>query len=164
MPDPSSIESILNEHRLFQPPADFAAAAHVKSFGEYEQLYAEAAADPEAFWARQAETLHWFKRWDTVLEWNEPFAEWFVGGKINIAYNCLDRHLTSARRNKAAFIWEGEPGEIRTLTYQLGRRAGRDPYSHLPAASSRGLQIRERLKETECRQGRPCGTVYAARA
>ena len=113
----SNIESILDEFRVFPPPPDFAASAHVKSMDEYERLYAEAAEDPEAFWAKQAEDLHWFKKWDTVLEWNEPFAKWFVGGKLNIAYNCLDRHLTTWRRNKAAIIWEGETGEIKTITY-----------------------------------------------
>ena len=118
MSDNIAIESILSEYRLFPPPAEFAAAAHIKSFEEYEGLYAEAAADPEAFWAKQADELHWFKKWDTVLEWKEPFAKWFVGGKINISYNCLDRHLSTWRKNKAAFIWEGEPGEQRTLTYQ----------------------------------------------
>ena len=117
MAENTAIESILNEHRVFNPPAGFAADAHVKSFEEYERLYAEAAADPEAFWAKQAEDLSWFRKWDTVLEWHEPFAKWFVGGKINIAHNCLDRHLTTWRKNKAAFIWEGEPGEQRTLTY-----------------------------------------------
>ena len=126
MSDPTAIESILHESRLFQPPADFAAQAHVKSFEEYERLYAEAAADPEAFWARQAEDLHWFKKWDTVLEWNEPFAKWFVGGKLNISYNCLDRHLDTWRKNKAAIIWEGEPGEIKTITYlQLHQEVSR---------------------------------------
>ena len=114
----NEIESVLNETRVFNPPQEFADAANVKSFKEYEELYALAAADPESFWAKQAEDLNWFKKWDTVLEWNEPFAKWFVGGKINISYNCLDRHLTTWRRNKAAFIWEGEPGEVRTLTYQ----------------------------------------------
>lgn len=118
MSDPTAIESVLNETRVFPPPPEFSANAHIKSFEEYEKLYAEAAADPEGFWAQQAEELHWFKKWDTVLEWNEPFAKWFVGGKINVSYNCLDRHLTTWRRNKAALIWEGEPGEQRTLTYQ----------------------------------------------
>ncbi len=113
----TEIESVLHEARVFPPPADFAAKAHVKSFEEYEELYASAAADPESFWATQAETLHWFKKWDRVLEWNEPFAKWFVGGKLNVSYNCLDRHLESWRKNKAAIIWEGEPGEVRTLTY-----------------------------------------------
>ncbi len=112
-----AIESILHENRVFRPPAEFSANAHIKSFKEYEDLYAEAATDPAAFWAKQAEELHWFKKWDTVLEWNEPHAKWFVGGKINIAYNCLDRHLTTSRKNKAAIIWEGETGEIKTITY-----------------------------------------------
>ena len=122
MSDSTAIESVLQESRLFQPPAEFAAKANVKSFEEYERLYAEAAADPEAFWAKQAEDLHWFKKWDTVLEWNEPFAKWFVGGKLNISYNCLDRHLDTWRKNKAAIIWEGEPGDVRTLTYLQLRR------------------------------------------
>ena len=116
MPE-SNIESILDEFRVFPPPPEFASAAHVKSMDEYDRMYNEAAADPEAFWAKQAEELHWFKKWDTVLEWDEPFAKWFVGGKINIAYNCLDRHLDTWRRNKAAIIWEGETGEIKTITY-----------------------------------------------
>jgi acetyl-CoA synthetase len=86
---------------------------------DLEALRAEAAADPEKFWARYAESeLHWFKKWDTVLKWKVPHAEWFLGGKINISYNCLDRHLSTWRRNKAALVWEGEPGETRTLTYQ----------------------------------------------
>ncbi|MBA3351540.1 MAG: AMP-binding protein, partial [Blastocatellia bacterium] len=126
MSDPTGIESILHESRMFPPPKEFAAAAHVKSFDEYEKLYAEAAADPEAFWAKQAESIHWFKKWDTVLDWNEPFAKWFVGGKLNIAFNCLDRHLGTWRKNKAAIIWEGEPGETRTLTYlQLHRQVSK---------------------------------------
>lgn len=86
---------------------------------ELERLRAEATADPEGFWGRYAEQeLHWFKKWDSVLKWAPPHAEWFAGGKINIAYNCLDRHLPTWRRNKAALIWEGEPGETRTFTYQ----------------------------------------------
>ncbi len=86
---------------------------------ELEALRAEASADPEKFWARFAESeLHWFKKWDTVLKWEAPHAEWFAGGKINLSFNCLDRHLETWRRNKAALIWEGEPGETRTLTYQ----------------------------------------------
>jgi acetyl-CoA synthetase len=117
MPQSREIESVLNETRTFPPPPAFAADSQIKSFEEYERIYAEAAADPEAFWARQAEELHWFKKWDKVLEWEEPFAKWFVGGKLNVSYNCLDRHLETWRRNKAAIIWEGEPGEIKTNTY-----------------------------------------------
>ncbi|MBX3300020.1 MAG: acetate--CoA ligase [Acidobacteria bacterium] len=126
MPDANSIESILSETRVFPPPADFAAAAHIKSFDRYETMYREAAEDVPAFWAKQAASLDWFEPWHTVLEWNEPFAKWFTGGKINAAYNCIDRHLETWRRNKAAFIWEGEPGEQRTLTYlQLHREVSR---------------------------------------
>ncbi len=113
-----NIESMQHEERVFPPPEDFAKSAHIKSLEEYEALRAEASASPEEFWARLAsEELHWFRKWDTVLEWTPPHAKWFVGGKINISYNCLDRHLAGARRNKAAIIWEGEPGEQRTLTY-----------------------------------------------
>ncbi|MCD9186771.1 MAG: acetate--CoA ligase [Pyrinomonadaceae bacterium] len=117
------IESTLTENRVFPPPAEFSADAHIKSFKEYEKLYADAAKNPEEFWAKQAESLDWFKKWTKILEWEEPHAKWFVGGKINISYNCIDRHLKTWRKNKAAIIWEGEPGEIRTLTYlQLYRQ------------------------------------------
>ena len=113
----TNIESLQQEGRVFPPPADFANQANIEA-SELDNLRAEASADPEAFWARMAEELHWFKKWDTVLRWQPPHAEWFVGGKINISDNCLDRHLKSWRRNKAALIWEGEPGDQRTLTYQ----------------------------------------------
>ena len=115
--NPTTIESILSEERIFPPSEEFSANAHIKSFAEYENMYKAAAENPEEFWASAAESLHWFRKWDTILEWNEPHAKWFVGGKINIAYNCLDRHLEGWRKNKAAIIWEGEPGEIRTITY-----------------------------------------------
>jgi acetyl-CoA synthetase len=113
-----NIESVLQEERVFPPPESFSKHAHIKSMAELDQLRAEADADPESFWARMAEELHWFKKWDTVLKWDPPHAEWFGGGKINLSYNCLDRHLSTWRRNKAALIWEGEPGETRTFTYQ----------------------------------------------
>ena len=114
----TNIESVMHEERVFPPPKEFAANAHVGSMAELEALRNEASADPEAFWARMAEELHWFRRWDSVLNWNPPHAQWFAGGKINISYNCLDRHLQNSRRNRAAIIWEGEPGDHRTLTYQ----------------------------------------------
>src|SRR5689334_16655379 len=114
----TNIESVLQEERVFPPPPEFSAQAHIKSEAELEQLRTEARDNPEDFWARMAEELHWFRKWDTVLKWEPPHAEWFGGGKINISYNCLDRHLTTWRRNKAALIWEGEPGETRTFTYQ----------------------------------------------
>ena len=123
----TNIESVLHEERVFPPPAEFAARAHVKSLDELEALRREATEAPEQFWARMAEAeLHWFRKWDTVLKWEPPHAEWFVGGRLNISYNCLDRHLSTWRRNKAAIIWEGEPGEQRTLTYgQLHREVSR---------------------------------------
>jgi acetyl-CoA synthetase len=115
----SAIESSMHEARVFAPPAVFAQDAHIKTFDEYQQIYAAAAENPVEFWATAARDLHWFKDWDTDLEWNEPFAKWFVGGELNVSFNCLDRHLDNARRNKAAIIWEGEPAdEVRTLTYQ----------------------------------------------
>jgi acetyl-CoA synthetase len=115
--DSPNIESLQHEERVFPPPEQFRQSARISSLEDYESLRAEASASPEEFWARMAEELHWFKKWETVLEWTPPHAKWFVGGKLNISYNCLDRHLKGARRNKAAIIWEGEPGEQRTLTY-----------------------------------------------
>jgi acetyl-CoA synthetase len=122
----TNIESVLHEERVFPPAESFSQAAHIKSPADYERLRAEATNTPEEFWARMAGELHWFKKWDTVLKWDAPHAEWFAGGKTNISYNCLDRHLQTWRRNKAAIIWEGEPGEQRTLTYlQLHREVCR---------------------------------------
>jgi acetyl-CoA synthetase len=112
------INSLLREERVFSPPTSFSQQAHFKSREEYDRIYQRSIEDPEGFWAEVASELHWFKKWDRVLEWNEPFAKWFGGGEINVSYNCLDRHLTSWRKNKAALIWEGEPGDTRTLTYQ----------------------------------------------
>ncbi len=119
----ATIESILQEKRLFPPSAEFSQNAHIKSPEDYQRLYDKAKSNPEAFWAELAEQeLDWFQKWDTVLDWQPPFAKWFVNGKINISHNCLDRHLTTANKNKAAIIWEGEPGDSRTITYaQLHR-------------------------------------------
>jgi acetyl-CoA synthetase len=114
----SSIDSILKETRVFEPSEQFSQQAHIKSLEQYEQLYREAEENPEKFWGEIAGQLHWFRKWDKVLEWNSPWAKWFVGGQINLSYNCLDRHVATWRRNKAAIIWEGEPGEVRTFTYQ----------------------------------------------
>ena len=112
------IDSILREARKFDPAPEFSRLARVKSMAEYQKLYDEAAADPEKFWAGVAQELHWFKKWDRVLEWDIPWAKWFVAGKINLSYNCLDRHVAGTRKDKVAIIWEGEPGEVRTYTYQ----------------------------------------------
>jgi acetyl-CoA synthetase len=117
--DATHIESTLTESRKFPPPADFSARAWIKNLAEYNALRERADADPEGFWAECARNLHWFKPFDKTLEWNFPFAKWFVGGTINASYNCLDRHLEGPRRNKAALIFEGEPGDSRVLTYQM---------------------------------------------
>jgi len=111
------IDSTLRENRVFPPPPEFSAKAHIKSLEEYESLYRESIQNPERFWAKAAGELHWFKPWDKVLEWNLPWAKWFVGGKMNLSYNCVDRHALGDRAQKTAIIWEGEPGEIRRLTY-----------------------------------------------
>src|ERR1043166_6121144 len=103
---------------MFPPQKDFVAKAGIKSLDDYQDLWNEAAGDIEGFWGRLAAELHWFKPFSKVLQWNEPFAQWFVGGQTNASYNCLDAHLKTPKRSKAALIWEGEPGEERTLTYQ----------------------------------------------
>jgi acetyl-CoA synthetase len=113
------IDSTLTESRKFPPPPEFSAKAWVKSLEDYNALCRRADTDPDAFWAECARNLHWFKPFGKTLEWNFPNAKWFVGGTINASYNCLDRHLDTPRRNKAALIWEGEPGDSRVLTYQM---------------------------------------------
>jgi acetyl-CoA synthetase len=120
-----SIESVLQEQRVFNPPESFAKRARIGSLAEYRELYKRSVEAPEEFWGRQAESeLVWFKKWTRVLDWNEPFAKWFDGGRLNLSVNCLDRHLGTHLANKAALIWEGEPagpgksGEERTLTYK----------------------------------------------
>jgi acetyl-CoA synthetase len=112
----ADIESVLKEKRVFPPPAEFSQRAHLKT-AEYERLFRLAEEQPETFWADIAGELEWFAPWRTVLEWKAPFAKWFVGATTNLSYNCLDRHLSTWRRNKAAIIWEGEPGDSRTLTF-----------------------------------------------
>src|SRR5215471_20312056 len=121
----ASIESVLQENRVFSPPKEFSKQAHIKSLTQYRKLYREPVDAPEKFWAKQAkDELVWFQPWKKALHWEEPFAQWFVGGQLNVCYNCLDRHLGTPVANKAALIWEGEPaapgksGEERTLTYK----------------------------------------------
>jgi acetyl-CoA synthetase len=112
------IESVADEGRTFEPHAAFVQKARISSQEEYNALYRRSMDDPEGFWGElAAQELHWFKPWDKVLKWEEPTAQWFVGGQLNISYNCLDRHLTGPRRHKAALVWEGEPGDSVTLTY-----------------------------------------------
>ena len=109
----SEIDALLKEDRSFPPPEAFRRAAVINDAG----VYARAAADPERFWEDFARQLEWIEPWSRVLEWKPPYAKWFVGGKLNASVNCIDRHIRGPRRNKAAFIWEGEPGDRRTLTY-----------------------------------------------
>jgi acetyl-CoA synthetase len=114
------IESVMKETRLFPPSQEFASRSRIGSMAAYEELYEQARKDPQAFWGDLArQELHWFEDFHTVLEWDEPFASWFVGGKTNASYNCLDAHLATDRADQTAIIWEGEPvGEVRTLTYR----------------------------------------------
>src|SRR3954464_14739097 len=114
----SNIESHLVEKRVFKPSKDFSKNSRINSFAQYQKLYRESIRQPDKFWTREARELTWRAPWKTALKWKPPFAQWFVGGKLNVSENCLDRHLQTHRRNKAAIIWEGEPGENRTLTYQ----------------------------------------------
>jgi len=112
---PILLESLLKEERKFGPPSEFRGAAHIRD----RALYQEAESDFQGFWAKHAEKeLHWFRKWDRVLDWSVPWAKWFVGGQLNVAYNCVDRHVQTWRRTKAAIVWEGEPGDWRVLTYQ----------------------------------------------
>ena len=117
-----TITSVLKEKRVFKPTKEFANQAIIKSRAEYDRLCKKAEKDPEGFWENLAKELVWAKPWKKVLDWKLPFAKWFVGGKINVSTNCLDRHLDTFRKNKAAIIWEGEPGDSRTLTFQALHR------------------------------------------
>ncbi|MGI8604018.1 MAG: acetate--CoA ligase [Verrucomicrobiales bacterium] len=112
------IESVLIEKRVFKPRSEFSKNSRFGSLAQYKRRYAESIRRPGNFWEGEAKELHWQKKWSRVLSWKVPFAKWFVGGKLNACENCVDRHLSGARRNKAAIIWEGEPGDSRTLTYQ----------------------------------------------
>lgn len=117
-----ALEALLKEERTFEPPEEFRRQANARD----PEVYARAARDREAFWAGFAKELHWFKPWDKVLEWDLPYAKWFVGGKTNMSYNCLDRNLKAGRADKVAIRWEGEPGDERALTYaQLHREVCR---------------------------------------
>jgi len=116
----TTITSMMAEGRAINPPEKLSKKAHIKSMAEYKKIYQQSIDDPEAFWAKMAEQLDWFKKWDRVAtdDFKEGKHEWFVGGKLNVSYNCLDRHLNTWRKNKAALIWEGDTGDSKTLTYQ----------------------------------------------
>lgn len=111
------VKSSLRENRVFAPPAEFAARAHVRSLEEYESMYRRSIDDPDAFWAEAATTLDWMKPWTRVLDWDGRSAQWYVGGTLNLCANAVDRHALGSRANKIALKWEGEPGEQRSFTY-----------------------------------------------
>ncbi len=112
-----NLSSSLQESRVFPAPEDFAAKAHVKSLDEYERMYRRSVDEPEAFWAEAAAELEWFEPWATVLEGTGAEAKWFTGGKLNLCHNCVDRHALGGKKDKVALLWEGEPGEVRRMTY-----------------------------------------------
>ncbi len=112
------IDTVMNESRLFPPSEEFSSQARIKSLEEYQALWDQAKADPPKFWADLArDELHWFEPFTEAMVWNEPNAEWFVGGKTNVSFNCLDRNIDAGHGDRIAIIWEGEPGDSRTLTY-----------------------------------------------
>ena len=113
-----AIDTVMHETRLFPPPAEFSAESRIPSLEAYEALWNEAAADPTAFWEKLAkEELHWFEPFTQTLDWNGHHAKWFVGGKTNISYNCLDKQIAEGRGDKTALLWEGEPGDTRKISY-----------------------------------------------
>ncbi len=120
----SGIESSQQENRIFPPPAEFSAKAQIKSLDDYRRMYRESIDEPEKFWGKIAESFHWFKKWNSVLEWKSPYAKWFVGGQTNMSFNCLDRQIEQGRGDKTAIIWEAEPigaggsPEIRRITFR----------------------------------------------
>ncbi len=129
----ATIEDWFSENRRFPPSSEFTAQAVVDDPAVYRRAE-EAGPD---FWAEQAGALDWFRPWDRILEWDLPFARWFVGGTLNVSYNCLDRHVAAGRGDKVAFHWEGEPGDTRTLTYgQLLEEVCRFANVLAPSASS----------------------------
>jgi acetyl-CoA synthetase len=137
------IDTVMHETHVFPPPAEFAAGARIKSLAEYQALWDRAAADSPKFWAEAArEELHWFKPFTKALEWNEPYAQWFVGGKTNAAYNCLDRNIVAGIGDRTAIFWEGEPGDRRQLTYA---ELHREVCKFANALKALGIQANDRV-------------------
>ncbi len=137
-----AIESHQVEEREFKPSKEFSKKARVSSMAQYKRLYKESIEKPHLFWAREAKELHWDKKWSKVLDWKAPYAKWFVGGKTNMAVNCVDRHVDEGRGNKAALIWEGEPGDKRTLTY---RQLQREVCRFANVLESNGVKSKDRV-------------------
>ncbi len=143
-----AIESVLHEDRRFPPPAEFAKAAHISSEAQYQEMWDRAKNDPAGFWGDLATSeLDWFEPFETVIDGEMPETKWFSGGKINLCHNCIDRHLLTWRKNKAAIIWEGEPGDTRVLTYQELHREV--------------CEVRERARLAGHRDGRSRHPVHA---
>ena len=138
----NNIESHLSEDRSFKPDKEFSKKARIKSMAQYRRMYRESIDSPGTFWAKEAKELSWQKKWTKVLEWKAPFAKWFVGGKLNVCESCVDQHLTNGRANKAAIIWEGEPGESRTLTY---RQLHREVCKFANILLSKGIKPKDRV-------------------
>ena len=116
--DHSSMESVSHEHRKFPPASAFVKRAHISGEDAYKALYSKSIQDPETFWAEAAEDLHWFNKWDSVLDTSDaPFFKWFDGSRTNLSYNCLDRHIEAGKGDKIAIHWEGEPGDTRDISY-----------------------------------------------
>ncbi len=138
----NNIESHQIEDRVFTPSKEFSKKARISSMAQYKRLYKESIEKPATFWAREAKELVWQKPWKKVLDWKPPFAKWFTGAKLNVCENCVDRHLDGPRRNKAAIIWEGEPGETRTLTYQ---QLHREVCRFANVLEARGVKPKDRV-------------------
>ena len=142
------IDTVMQEKRLFPPPKEFSARARIKSLDEYQRIWDQAAADPPKFWGELArEELHWFEPFEKPLVWNEPFAQWFAGGKTNVSYNCLDRNLAAGLGDRTAIL--------------VGRRAGRYAHAHLCRAASRSLRVCERAQVDRHRPRRPRFDLHA---
>ena len=138
----SKSQSVASEELEFKPAQKFSKKARISSLAQYKRLHRESIEKPATFWAREAKELLWQKKWSKVLDWKAPNAKWFVGGKINVCENCVDRHLTNGRANKAAIIWEGEPGESRTLTY---RQLHREVCRFANVLLAKGIKSKDRV-------------------
>jgi len=132
----------IDENKEFKPSKEFSKKARVSSMAQYKRMHAESIEKPNIFWAREAKELKWQKQWDSVLEWKAPYAKWFSGGKLNVCENCVDRHVEEGRGNKAAIIWEGEPGDKRTITY---RQLQRDVSRFANVLESKGIKSKDRV-------------------
>ena len=162
--DTRAIETHSSDSRRISPSAEFSARARIKTNEEYQELYRESLESPETFWARETSDLFFRTRWNQLLDWKPPFAKWFLGATLNASESCLDRHLTTERKNARAIVWEGEPGETRSLTYaELHQEVVK------LSAVLRGLGVKKgiasRIYMAWCRRSwSPCSRVRRRRA